>query len=187
MDLPDRIIVKQKVEAFEVFTDFETTNRYQIVDMNNNELFYAFEEGNFFARNILGTRRPLTLKVIDPRKQQVLSITRDWFLFRAGYRVTGEADGAIVQKRWILGASFEILNKTPILKCVSRFPHLWTFKILDHGQEVGRITKRWSGAKEFFTDADNFLVDFGTVKKEYRPMVLATALAIDTRVFEGRK
>ncbi|MFO7710559.1 MAG: phospholipid scramblase-related protein [Candidatus Woesearchaeota archaeon] len=188
MHLPSKLVIKQKVEPMEIFTGFETCNRYQILDTDGNERFYAYEEGSFFARNILGTRRPMTIKVIDKDKNEILSITRDWFLLRAGYRVTGKTDGAIVQKRWFLKKSFEILkDKHKILHCTNSIPHLWTFRILESKQEIGRITKKWSGASEIFSDADNFLVDFGSIRKEYRLMVLATALAIDTRVFESKK
>ncbi|MFP4424698.1 MAG: phospholipid scramblase-related protein [Candidatus Woesearchaeota archaeon] len=188
MHLPSKLIVRQKVEPIEIFTGFETSNRYQILDMDGNERFYAYEEGSFFARNILGTRRPLTIKVIDKEKNEILSITRDWFFFRAGYRVTGKTDGAIVQKKWFIKKSFEILkDKHSILYCKNSIPHPWTFRIQESKQEIGRITKKWSGAKDIFSDADNFLIDFAKIRKEYRLMILATALAIDTRVFESKK
>ncbi|MFQ3325092.1 MAG: hypothetical protein ACI90U_002924 [Pseudomonadales bacterium] len=37
----------------------------------------------------------------------------------------------------------------------------WTFIIKSDGEEVGKITKKWSGLlKESFTEADNFGVEF---------------------------
>lgn len=67
---------------------------------------------------------------------------------------------------------------------------LWQFRLLDErGDVVGAIAKQWSGlATEWFTDADNFSVDFGRVSWTIaqRAVIVAAALMIDLDHFERR-
>ncbi len=55
------------------------------------------------------------------------------------------------------------------------------------GEEIGRITKQWSGVgREMFTDADTFLVEL-PVKHgdDLQYLVFATAFAVDLDFFES--
>ena len=56
------------------------------------------------------------------------------------------------------------------------------------GNEVARISKKWSGLlKEYFTDTDNFMVEFGTKawSAAQRAVIVATAISIDFDFFEN--
>jgi uncharacterized protein YxjI len=59
----------------------------------------------------------------------------------------------------------------------------WNFNIQNaNGTEVARVTKKWEGlAKNVFTTADNYVVEFLTaIEEPLRSVVVAAALCIDT-------
>ena len=62
----------------------------------------------------------------------------------------------------------------------------WTFFIDQGDREVGKITKRWSGAlKEVFTDADNFAVHFpAELSLSEKSLLLGAVFLIDFVHFE---
>ncbi len=65
----------------------------------------------------------------------------------------------------------------------------WDFRILDQqGQEMGRITKKWGGlAKEFFTSADQYVVELpGSPDAGSALLLLAAGIAVDT-VYKEKK
>jgi len=65
---------------------------------------------------------------------------------------------------------------------------LWQFRLeTADGAASGAVAKQWSGfASEFFTDADDYGVDFGVVawSLAQRAVITAAALAIDLDHFE---
>lgn len=191
MDLPNKVIVKQKVEPIEIFTGFETKNRYRIISETGQELLFAYEESNFFAKQFLGMIRPLKMHFIDNSKNEMFSFERKLFFIRARQEVRNNSGpiGSINQKKWFLSASFEVLVNNQVKYTIEmKFPHIWTYNIMQNGQQVGQIKKKWSGiGKEMFTDADNFLVDFGTIDSKDRSLLLAGALVVDVRNFERKK
>ena len=58
----DRFIIKQKKEWLEILTQFETRNRYEIYDQNDNIVGHIIEKGSgfwhFLKRMILQSHRP---------------------------------------------------------------------------------------------------------------------------------
>ena len=56
----------------------------------------------------------------------------------------------------------------------------------DHGTEVGKISKKWSGlAKEAFTDADNFGISFPAgADAKMKATMLGACMLIDYMFFE---
>jgi len=193
MAFPQRLVIRQKVEAMEIFTGFETKNRYQVCTEQGQPYLYAYEEGNFLLRQILKTLRPFKITVLDNNKQPIITIERGFFFIRANHTVK-RADGSILgyikQKFMLFNMEFDVYDKNMqhLFTVYMKFPHWWTYNLLKNGQEVGRISKKWTGTgKEFFTDADNFLVDFGQITKPIEQyLVLASAFAIDVRRFERK-
>ena len=188
-----KLFIKQKVETLEIFTGFETKNRYKIIDEFGHDLFYAFEESDFFMRNLLSGMRSLKVQIIDDAQTPQLIIERPFFFFLAKHTVklpTGEVIGYINQKFAILKTVLEVRDASGQLRftCISKFPHFWTFNLFIDGAPVAQILKKWSGlGKELFTDADTFMIDFNTVTdNNLKQLILATAFAIDLRVFERK-
>jgi len=186
MELPQKVIIQQEKEMLEIFTGFETRNKYSINSETGEKLWYAYEESSTAARLFLKKRRPLIIKVIDRKKELVMTIDRRFHWWFPDHTVSTPNGvlGTIHRKFGFINKLFEIIdNNHKIIKCCSKFPKIWTYNITDQGQQVGQILRKWSGlGRELFTDADTFLIDFGTSKD--KKMILATALAIDLNVFE---
>ena len=62
------LTVRQEVEMLQVFTGFETRNRYRVLDPNGQDVLYAYEESGTLSRLFLQSHRPLTLHIIDGRR-----------------------------------------------------------------------------------------------------------------------
>ena len=193
MQLPNKVIIKQKMELIEALSGFETKNKYSICDESGREIFYAYEESNFFISQFMGSHRTLKLNIVSLGGENKMVIGRPFYFLFPKHIVYGP-DGQVIGKingrfKWV-DRFFEIFNESGLVfECLSKHVHFWTYDILSHGQKVGQILKKWSGTgKEIFTDADNFLVDFGTISDEKSKMlVLATAFAVDLNIFEHKK
>ena len=53
------LVVRQSREMIEVFTEFETANKYKILTPDGEEAMFAYEESGMISRQFLGTHRPL--------------------------------------------------------------------------------------------------------------------------------
>jgi len=193
MDIPQKkLFVKQKVETLEILTGFETKNKYRVMDDQQKDFLYAYEESNFLARQFLSRYRPLKIIIIDNNKAPQLTIERPFFWLRSSHTVKtadGQVLGYIRQKDWFLKLSFDVFDSSDklLFNASSRKFRYWTYHVIKDGQEVGLVAKKWSGIlKEGFTDADNFLIDFGTITdNKEKQLLLAAAFAIEVRAFES--
>jgi uncharacterized protein YxjI len=187
--------VRQRRELMEIFSGWETRNRYEISDAGGAVLFYAGEVGGgvgaFFLRQWLGSKRPFTLEVKDGAGATVLTIKRPWrwFFSRAEiHDATGRMLGAIQQRWAIFSRRYTIEGPTGAAGAELHGPFFkpWTFELQVRGRTVGKIAKRWSGLlKEAFTDADNFGVELAPeVDERLRPLVLGATFLIDFVHFE---
>jgi uncharacterized protein YxjI len=190
----NKIVVKQELEPIEIFTGFETKNKYSVCDESGKKLCYAFEESGFLGRQFLGRNRPLKINMIDNNKAVQLTAERPFFFFFANYKIndgTGNTIATVKQKFNIARSRFDVYcaDGNLVFTCANKPFHWWTFDVTSNGNKVGQILKKWSGGgKEFFTDADNFLVDFGNMSDDVsKNIMLALALVIDTTIFERKK
>lgn len=72
----DQIIIKQKVQLLEVFTGFESANKYAIKNSMGQDIFFAVEDTDCCTRNCCGPIRPFGIKVLDNFKREVMYIER---------------------------------------------------------------------------------------------------------------
>ncbi|MCX4243470.1 phospholipid scramblase-related protein [Paraliomyxa miuraensis] len=192
------LVIRQQKELLEVFTDFETKNRYAIQLPDGQTAFYAAETGGgawaFITRSFLKARRPFTMDLLDPTGGMALRLERPWTWFFSELHVRdaqGQRLGMIDQRFAFLSRRFVILDPTgrELAQIHGPLWRPWTFRILQpDGQEVGRITKKWSGLLvEAFTDADTFGVEMSPgMDARLRPLVLAATFLIDFLYFEDR-
>lgn len=188
------LVVQQEVEPLEVFSGFETENRYSIRTSQGDALLYAYEESGFLSRNFLRTHRPLSLQVVDGQRQPVLKAERGFFWFFSHLHVSndqGRRLGSLQRRFAFLGRRFDLLNASgsPLAEVKGPLFRPNTFFVNRQGREVARITKQWSGVlREGFTSADTFQVRFTEAfrEPEFVLLVLATAFAIDLDFFEER-
>ena len=186
-----QLIVKQRVEGLEAITGIETKNRYEVMTPDGQTVLFAYEESGGWGRVLLQRNRALTLHVAGLDGREVLAGSRAFFWFFPTMYVrgpNGSPIGTIRRKFGILKR--RILLENPQGETVAEVNgsvfRRYTFMVNRGGQEVGRITKKWSGVgREMFTDADTFQVQLPTEHDEQlQQLVLATAFAVDLDFFE---
>jgi len=186
------LVITQKKEMMEVFTGFETKNRYVISDAAGPQLYFAAEEGTgFLSRNFLKSSRPWTIRVVHPDGTKALEISRPWrwFFHEAAIR---DADGRVlgtIKRRWsLLRRVYSVCDSggREICELFGPILHPWTFQIRSGGTEVGAIKKKWSGlVTEAFTKADNFGVQFPPdADPSLKAVLLGAVFLIDFCHFE---
>lgn len=133
---------------------------------------------------------PTTVNVYERDGGPVLlSIRRGVSMFRPRVRVTanGRDIGYFQAKILSIGPSFRIFDtQEREIGSVKGDWKGWNFQLLgSSGEELGTVTKKWAGlAKEFFTNADTYVIRIGNhpsaTKNDVPQLLLAAGLAIDT-------
>ena len=187
------LVIRQQIEQIEIFTPFETANRYSVHTSDGAQLMYAYEESGGMSRQFAGSHRGLSIHVVEGNGTPVLKASRDFFWFRSHMRVDvdGRRIGAL-NRIFGLGRKFALVdgNEREITRITSGIfrPHTFIANGAGGG-EVARVTKQWSGfGREMFTDADTFVVQFtdGSTDNDFRLLMLAAAFAIDLDFFEKK-
>ncbi|XP_043486216.1 phospholipid scramblase 1-like isoform X2 [Polistes fuscatus] len=198
----DHLFVKQKVELFEVIVDFETKNKYKVMNIRGEQIYYVAEKSNCCSRYCCGTYRSCEFKVLDGIGREVLHMIRPLkcdscccpcCLQELEVYSGGVLLGSVVQDWAIFRPWFSIRNangdtvltiKGPLLRCLEA-----TFKVksADGVHRVGVISKQWSGiSREIFTDADNFGISFPIdLDVKIKAVLLGACLLIDFMYFES--
>lgn len=189
----DSLTISQQVEQMEVFTRYETKNKYRILTPNGEDLFFAQERGShFFLMNYLKSRRPFILDISSHETgTNLLKVDRPFkFIFQDAtiYGGDGKKLGSIEGQIKPFQRSFHVINdrKQIIYELNGPMFKPWTFFIKSGTDTVGKITKNWSGMlKESFTKADNFGIEFPKyANAEMRAVLLGAVFLIDYAYFE---
>ena len=189
----NELIVQQQVEHLEAFTGFETENRYSVLTPDGQPIMHAYEESGFLGRMLLRNHRPLTLHLIDANGEPVLSGSRGFFWFLSHLHVRDAEDrpiGSLRRRFAVLRRKFTVEDGggQAIAEIQGPLFRPNTFMVYQRGEEIGRITKQWSGLlREGFTDADTFRVEFSSPVREPETslLILAAAFSIDLDFFES--
>ena len=190
------LIVRQQKEWGEILTGFETKNKYQVVDHFSNPLLEAQEEGGSalttITRLFLKALRPFTIDLFSPQGAGLFKLTRPFRFYFHELDVSqsnGAPLGKIKRRFAILRRIYSVVdrNGNEIFELFGPLLHPWTFQIKKGGQELGKITKKWSGlAKESFTDADNFGISFPEgIDISQKAVLLGAVFLIDFVHFEN--
>ncbi len=189
------LVVRQTKEMLEIFTGFETANRYRILTPEGEEAMFCYEESGMLSRQFMGSHRPLNLHVVDKEGQPILNANRSFFWFFSHLNVqdgSGTPLGSLHRKFAMLSRRFALLDSggQQIAGLNGRVFRPYTFTLNNaSGQEMGRIVKQWGGIlREGFTDADTFSIQFSDVERsqEIRLLLIASAFAIDLDFFENK-
>ncbi|XP_038076557.1 phospholipid scramblase 2-like isoform X1 [Patiria miniata] len=212
----DQLLVHQQVELFEVFTNWETSNRYQVKNSVGQQIYFAHEESDVCQRQCCGPQRGFTMHITDNMQQEVIRVSREFKCCAGccwcanvdccGFEVAVEAPvGQVVgyvrqaQSGW--SPHYDILNanREPVLKirgpcCVCQgacctWDQNFNVMSTDLANEVGKVSKQWSGfVKEIYTNADNFGVSFPTdLDVKVKATLLGAVFLIDFMFFEQPK
>jgi len=191
LDSANTLVVSQKKEWGEILSGFETKNRYVVLSETGNELYYAAEKSSFLLRMFLKALRPFEIIVARADSSTVLNLERPFrfYFHKMDVRdAEGKLLGTIEREFSVLRRLYRITNSMGMEICRLYGPllHPWTFEIRENDQQVGKITKKWSGlAKEAFTDADNFAIEMPPGKDvETKSILLWAVFLIDFVHFE---
>jgi uncharacterized protein YxjI len=194
LDSLDSLVVKQQKEFAEIITGFETKNRYIVSSAMGKKIYDVEETGGFFLiRMFLKALRPFTLTIRGDDGSVAMVIKRPFrFYFHEVEISDGDGNllGYIKRNFAILRRKYSIIDigGNTIADIFGPLLHPWTFNIIVKDNEVGKITKKWSGLlQEGFTDADNFGVHFPMGWTEGNKALLLGALfLIDFVHFENK-
>ena len=141
-----------------------------MLDHFSNPLLEAQEEGGSaltaITRLFLKALRPFTMHLFSPQGAGLFKLTRPFRFYFHELDVSqsnGAPLGKIKRRFALLRRIYSVVdrNGNEIFELFGPLLHPWTFEIKKGGQELGKITKKWSGlVKESFTDADNFGITF---------------------------
>ena len=187
------LMIRQRVEKLEAVTGLETANRYTVMTAQGDELLHAQEESGTFSRMLLKRHRPLTLRVTDVDKNEVLVASRRFFWLLSHLHVSdpsGREIGTLRRRISFPARKLTIEGQGGMQIAEIRGPMLKpkTFTVYQQEREVARITKQWSGMmKEAFTDADTFKLELTNsgMDEEFALLMLGSAFAIDLDFFES--
>jgi hypothetical protein len=201
LDASDRLVVRQAKDWAEVFTDFESANRYALLTPDGALAGMMVERADgaasFFGRWFLKAARPFEMGVYAYESPHfpALWFRRPWTWFLSRIEV---ADGqgrplGVIQQRWSwIRRTFDLqaADGRPLARLVGPIWKPWTFvfQAAFGGRELGRIEKRWPGSLgEWVTDADTYLLTPPAGAPALRRLALAAAVLVDFKYFENRK
>ncbi|HAL49331.1 MAG: hypothetical protein FI707_03755 [SAR202 cluster bacterium] len=188
------LVVQQEIEHLEVFTGFETENRYSIMTPEGEPLLFAWEESGVLGRQFLSSHRALEIHVVDGDGQLVMTAGRDFYWFLSQLWIAdGEESplGSLSRHFKMLGRFFTLNDPSgnTLLDLKGSLFRPNTFIFEREGAEVARITKQWGGiGRELATDADTFVIQKNTdeIDEDMSLLILACAFAIDLEFFESK-
>jgi uncharacterized protein YxjI len=193
-----RLLVHQVKEWGEILLGFECRNRYEIRTEDGGVVALAAEEaggvGRMLARNLFGSMRACRVHIYDAEGREVATGVKPFrfYFHRMEVFEHGRKVGAIQRRFSFFHRLFSLEDEDgrELLRILSPFFRIWTFKLLLDGHEVGRIGKRWGGVvKEMFSDADVFGVEFKHEKlpMEVKKLLLVATFLVDFVCFENNK
>jgi len=201
----DQLLIKQKVEIFEAFTGFESSNKYKVLNSLGQEVFYAKEETDCCTRQCCGPSRPFDMRITDNQEREVMHLVRPLRCQSCCFPCClqelevqappGTVVGYVEQKWSLFYPKFviktadgeEIMEmEGPLCGCECCSDVDFNINSSVDGSEVGRISKQWSGlGKEIFTDADNFGVSFPLdLDVKVKATILGATFLLDFMYFE---
>lgn len=201
----DQLMIKQVVELFEMFTGFETSNKYKVQNTMGQEVYKAVEKSDFCSKQCCGPNRAFEILLGDNLNRQVISAKREFtcticpcfsscrHTLEVTSPLTNETFGFVKQNFFCCTPSFSIYdaNMTEIFQmtgpCVTCGCTDRVFEITDlNGTKCGAITKKWTGfLKESYTDADNFNVTFPLdLDVKLKAVIVGATFLVDFMFFE---
>jgi uncharacterized protein YxjI len=178
------LIVKQRLKLIEL------RNEYAVLDQHGRQIGAVFQATQsplaFMARVFTSwdVALPITLHILGPGTVPELIVHKPWFTWRCQVsRPDGQSLGEITKQVRLGKARFALLDPRGAQLGEVR-AHNWRakdFSVLDGaGQPIARVTKKWAGMRELFTDADTYVVEVSPAAVDpLRSLAVATCLVID--------
>lgn len=207
----DRVYIKQCVELFEAIVGIETNNKFKMYNASGQQIYFAGEDTNICMRNLCGPERGFVFHVVNNFNQPVFRLNRDFKCCKGvpicpfqycRYFVsvednTGQLLGYVSNLFYVFSPTFGIFNEEQELIYEIRGPFCPIQNVCCQGDiympvfdnsnvAVAVIAKEYAGlAKEIFTDADSYRVDFPvSLHPKMKVLMLAAVLVIDMMLYE---
>jgi uncharacterized protein YxjI len=171
---------------------FKAANNYDIFNPENNELVLTCREPNlgFFTKLLRFTdykrMTPFDIEIRTSSGELTLQIKRGVTIFRSDIDVFdggGRKIGIFKQKFFSFGGRFEVHDVQDKHLCTLQGKWTgWDFKFSKDNKELANVSKKWTGlGKEFFTSADNYVINITNVAEDnsLRPLLVAAVMCID--------
>ncbi|CAB3408750.1 unnamed protein product [Caenorhabditis bovis] len=211
----EAILIHQIADILEMVSNWEISNRYVLKNSNGQQAFYAFEESEFCERQCCGPVRGFTMHIVDNFKREVLTLRRDFktaIAFGCGACACSRSCqnectisspsagllGTIRQRFECCQGDFVVMDSDGVeifqiigpccCQLLSCSDKKFNIRTMNNGN-IGAITKKWGGfARELFTDADTFSVNFPKdLDVKLKAVLLGATFLIDFMYFEEVK
>jgi uncharacterized protein YxjI len=178
------LVVKQKLKLIEL------RNEYAVLDQDGRQIGAVVQATQsplaFLARVFTSwdVALPITLHILGPAAIPELVVHKPWFTWRCQVvRPDGQPLGQVIKQVRLGKARFTLFDPRGAQLGEVR-AHNWRakdFSVLDGaGQVIARVTKKWAGLRELFTDADTYVVEISPIAADpLRSLAVATCLVID--------
>ena len=180
-------LIKEKIGIF------KASNNYDIFDPQNNATLLICREPNlgFFTKIFRFTdykrMTPFNVIISTPEGKPIILVKRGFTIFRSDVEVFDENEkliGFFKQQFLSFGGKFQILDANKNYLCTLQGTWTgWNFKFIKDQQEMASVSKKWAGlGKEFFTSADNYVLQINTNVHEndkIRILIFAAVMCID--------
>ena len=194
-----KLHVQQILEGIEIFTGFETRNKYRILNEDMTPLAYAAEPSTGLSgaliRGIFKHWRSFKIEIFDDQRDLLYRAHFPFrWLFKSLYleHQDGTSIGHLQARFALFYKKFDLYDSNGRIMARIKSPlfKFWTFEFKQGNRKIGTVQKKWSGTmSELFTDRDNFTVTFAdsNLTAELKALMMAACLMIDIIYFENNK
>ena len=173
---------------------FKASNNYDIHDPETQQVILHCREDNlgFFTKMFRFTdykrMTPFEVEIRTPSGEKVLTVRRGVSFILSTVEVLDEKGtlvGKFKQKFFSFGGKFQVLDASERPLCMLKGKWTsWEFKFVSSdNKEFAWVTKKWAGfGKEFFTSADNYVLQIGDdvpADHPLRLLIMAAVMCID--------
>ncbi|MDE0299979.1 MAG: phospholipid scramblase-related protein [Candidatus Poribacteria bacterium] len=183
----NRFLVKEHIGLI------KAANNYDIYDPETGKMVMVCREDDLGTVTKLlrftdwKRNTPFNIEIRTPDGEQLMRVKRGVAIFLSDVHVHDENEaviGGFKQKFFSIGGAFDILDTQGNALCSLRGKWTgWDFRLIHNDIEFAHVTKKWAGiGKEFFTSADNYMLEISSRVKEDSPirqLILAAVMCID--------
>lgn len=184
----NHFLVKEHVGLFKAASNFD------ILDPQTGQQILICREENlgFFTKMFRFTdykrMTPFNIEIRTPMGERILTVRRGTTFLLSTVEVLDEKNvvvGRFKQKFFSIGGKFEVLDASDRPLCMLKGKWTsWEFRFVSSdNKEFALVSKKWSGfGKEFFTSADNYMLQISNEVPENHPLrilILAAVMCID--------
>jgi len=181
-------LVKEQVGFFKASSNFD------IYDPHGGQLIMECREERlgFFTKLLRFTDykrlTPFEIDIKTPSGEQLITVKRGVSFWLSTVEVLDNKNvviGKFKQKFFSIGGKFEVLDASERSLCMLKGSWTsWDFRFVSaDNKEFAIVSKKWSGfGKEFFTSADNYVLQISNEVPENHPLrqlILAAVMCID--------